>query len=149
MKLAAIWIALGLIFAVVVLVIAGRVMSNEKEPQSLWQTFMSDLTAILVPAGLQLGIIFQSVLVKLGKSPDSLNAQRAKLTEVRSERKRERDIAKMSSLDSTDYSNLTLEEFLSATATSEPAYAEVEVLSGRIEHIYDSVQEKRAKFKNS
>lgn len=144
MELATIWIGLGLVFAAIVLIAAGRVMNNDSSSDTLWRTLMEDVSAAASPTKLRLQILGESILVKFGKSPAGLKAKQALLAEVASERRRERDIAKMSRLDDTDYSNSTLDEFLSATATNEPAYADVDALSGKIETLYENVQEKRA-----
>jgi hypothetical protein len=50
----------------------------------------------------------------------------------------------MADLGDSDLSNMSLDEFLQATQTSEPAYADVEPISEKLEEFYESVQERRA-----
>ncbi len=148
MGFAATWIVLALVCAVFVLVIAGRTLIDPLEdgarPESGWRAFTADFISWIAPLGMRIEIAFLKIGRRSGIRAKRLDELSAHLDEITRERRQIRDLAKMSDMGDSDPSNMSLEEFLQATQTSEPAYADIEPLSEKLEELYDSVQERRA-----
>lgn len=145
MELVVIWISLALVCAAFVLVFAGRIMSSGSSETSKWRTFSADFNRSFEPLAIRIALLGRKLATYFGGSTEKLELLHARKAELSLERRRERDIAKMAVInDDSHFSNSTLEEFLAATQTDDSAYAEVEVLSEKIENMYDAVQERRA-----
>lgn len=137
------WICLALVCAVVVLVGAGRVLADSSN-ESKWSTWFEDFVRFLAPSGLRIEILFHTLLNACGVKSTKLPALKAQLAQILDERRHERDIAQLASMDAHDVSNTSLDDFLRATATDEAAYVEVDALADTFENMYESVAERRA-----
>jgi hypothetical protein len=93
---------------------------------------------------MRIEILFLRLGRRMGLPAKRLEDLSVRLDEIVHERRQIRDIAKMADLGDSDLSNMSLDEFLQATQTSEPAYADVEPISEKLEEFYESVQERRA-----
>ncbi len=148
MGLAATWIVLALVCAVFVLVIAGRTLidplDEDARPESGWRAFTADFFSWLAPLGMRIEIMFLRLGRRMGLPAKRLEDLSVRLDEIAHERRQIRDIAKMADLGDSDLSNMSLDDFLQATQTSEPAYADVEPISEKLEEFYESLQERRA-----
>lgn len=137
------WVCLALVCAVAVLVGAGRVLTDSSS-ESKWSTWSEDFVRFLAPSGLRIEILFQKLLRLFGAQSNRLADLEAKLQLVQAERRHERDIAQLADMGSHDMSNTSLDDFLRATATEDPAYVEVDALAETFENMYETVAERRA-----
>ncbi|WP_435299795.1 hypothetical protein [Timonella sp. A28] len=146
MGFGSIWIVLALACALAVLVWAGALTRDPATREgSIWVSWWRDLIYALEPVRLRISILALHLWAKInGRTSVKAVELKERYEKVRIERRRERDIAKMSSLDAVDESNSTLDEFFNATQTNEPAYVGADPISDTLESLYETVQERRS-----
>lgn len=137
------WVCLALVCATVVLIGAGRILSDSKS-ESSWRTWHSDVASSLAPAWCKLQLLFYRTVSLLGYTSPKIAVIEQKISDFAHERQIERDFARFADLEAHGRSNTSLDDFLRATETSEPAYVDVDGFAGTLENMYESVAERRA-----
>lgn len=140
------WIIFSLVCAVAVLAISGRVVKGSNASETRWNTWRTDISYALRPWKLRARIALGTLTRHQGPSQEQA---RNELDSLQQDRRRARDITKMAYMDDDYMSNTSIEDFFSATQTTESAYADVDRLSDKLENIYETVQDRRAALKST